>query len=99
MKEGRKTVEVRLNDEKRRQIKKGDVIEFIQVPNKSETLRVKVLDVTVFATFQEMYEMIPFAEFGCEGWTMEEMVDGTYEIYTKEQEAKWGTLAIAIKKL
>ena len=30
---------------------------------------------------------------------MEEMMEGTYEIYSKEQELKWGTLAIEIIKL
>ena len=44
-----------------------------------------------------MYEDIPFKDFDCEGWTMSEMVDGTYEIYSLEQEKEWGTLAIIIK--
>jgi ASC-1-like (ASCH) protein len=26
-----------------------------------------------------MYEAIPFKDFDCEGWSMEEMVSGTYE--------------------
>ncbi|RXJ02610.1 ASCH domain-containing protein [Anaerobacillus alkaliphilus] len=99
IKEGRKTVEVRLNDEKRRKVNVGDLIEFILVPEDNETLKVEVLGVTVFATFQEMYESIPFEKFNCEGWTMDEMLNGTYEIYSKEQEEHWGTLAITIKKL
>jgi ASC-1-like (ASCH) protein len=32
-----------------------------------------------------------------EGWTMKEMLDGTYEIYTPEQEKELRTLAITIK--
>lgn len=28
--------------------------------------------------------------------TLKEMIDGTYEIYTPEQEKEWGTLAITI---
>jgi ASC-1-like (ASCH) protein len=50
-----------------------------------------------YETFKEMYEEIPFKEFDCEGWTLEEMIDGTYEIYTPEQEKQWGALAITIK--
>ncbi len=45
----------------------------------------------------ELRKDIAFQEFGCKGWTMEEMLKGTYEIYTPEQENQWGTLAITIK--
>ncbi|MFB7159334.1 MULTISPECIES: ASCH domain-containing protein [unclassified Lysinibacillus] len=95
--EGKKKVEVRLNDEKRRKIKVGDTIEFIKVPQQDETLQVQVTGVIKYDTFREMYEDIPFTEFDCEGWTMKEMIDGTYEIYTPEQEKEWGALAIIIK--
>lgn len=97
IKEGKKTVEVRLNDEKRREIKVGDTIEFIRVPEKNETLQVQVTSLKEYATFEVMYKEIPFKAFDCEGWTMKEMIDGTYEIYTPEQEKEWGTLAITIK--
>jgi|SRR5690625_360179 len=93
---GKKMYEVRLNDEKRRKIKVGDCIEFVKIPNYDETLHVKVQELRTYATFKEMYKDIPFHLFDCEGWTLEEMIDGTFEIYTKEQERKWGTLAIKI---
>lgn len=96
--EGKKKVEVRLYDEKRRKIKVGDTIEFIKVPDQDETLKVEVTELRSFETFQLMYESIPFEMFGCEGWSMKEMVEGTYEIYTFEQEKQWGALAIYIKK-
>ncbi len=97
--EGKKKIEVRLNDEKRKKIKVGDTIEFIKVPEQDETLQVEVTNLKIYDTFQAMYEDIPFQDFDCEGWTMEEMIDGTYEIYTPEQEKNWGTLAITIKHL
>ncbi len=96
IKEGKKVVEVRLNDEKRRRIKVGDTIHFIKVPNQDETLQVEVLELKIYDTFQAMYEDIPFNHFGCEDWTMKEMVEGTYEIYTPEQEKEWGAVAITI---
>ena len=95
--DGKKTVEVRLNDENRRKIKVGDMIEFIKVPEQDEALTVEVTQLRKYNTFQEMYEDIPFKDFDCEGWTMKEMIDGTYEIYTPEQEKQWGALAITIK--
>ncbi|KQL50386.1 hypothetical protein AN964_22220 [Heyndrickxia shackletonii] len=97
IKKGKKKVEVRLNDEKRRKIKIGDTIKFIKVPEQDETLQVQVTELRTYNTFKEMYESIPFEDFDCEGWSMEEMVNGTYDIYTPEQEREWGSLAITIK--
>ena len=91
IKTGKKTVEVRLNDAKRRKIKVGEFIEFVNVSNQIDTLTVKVIDLRQYATFKEMYQNIPFKEFDCGGWTLQEMIDGTYEIYTPEQEKQWGT--------
>lgn len=100
IKEGKKQIEVRLNDEKRQKINIGDTtIEFVQVPNAKRTLEVQVEELYFFSTFKEMYEMIPFKDMGCEGWTMEQMLEGTYEIYSPEQEKKWGALAIKIKSI
>lgn len=45
-----------------------------------------------------MYSDILLADFDCKDWSMQEVIDGTYEIYTKEQENEWGTLAINIEK-
>ncbi|MTD29908.1 ASCH domain-containing protein [Planomicrobium sp. YIM 101495] len=97
IKDGKKKIEVRLNDEKRRGIKAGDTIVFTKVPEQDETLEVEVTDLKTYPTFQEMYVDIPSEDFDCEGWTISEMVNGTYEIYTPEQEKAWGTLAIKMK--
>lgn len=97
IKEGRKRIEVRLNDDKRREIKVGDIIEFIEVPSQAQILHVQVTDLIVYDTFEKMYKEIPFKDFDCDGWTMKEMIEGTYDIYTKEQEKEWGALAITIQ--
>ncbi|WP_236687447.1 ASCH domain-containing protein [Geobacillus sp. ZGt-1] len=89
IKTGENTVEVRLNDEKRRKIKIGDTIEFIKVPEENEVLKIEVLELRNYDTFKELYEDIPFKDFGCEGWTMEEMLEATYKIYSPEQEKQW----------
>ena len=97
IKKGKKKVEVRLNDEKRRKIKVGDTIEFIRVPEQDDVIKVQVTELRKYETFREMYEDIPFKDFDSEGWTMQEMIEGTYDIYTKAQEKEWGTLAISMK--
>lgn len=95
--EGKKKVEVRLNDESRRVINVGDTIEFIKVPEQDQSIIVQVTEIRKYSTFKEMYANIPFEDFDCEGWTMQEMINGTYEIYTPEQEKQWGALAITIQ--
>lgn len=94
---GRKTVEVRLNDEKRRKIKRGDTIKFTKIPGVNETLIVEVIELRKYSTFRDMYERIPARDFDAVGGSIDEMVQQTYEIYSPEQEEQWGTLAITIK--
>jgi hypothetical protein len=52
IKSGVKTIELRLFDEKRRKIRIGDEILFSNTEN-GETLAVKVLDLSVFDSFEE----------------------------------------------
>lgn len=96
IKEGRKVIEVRLNDKKRQNIRVGDLITFYKLPQKTERLTVKVLDKYLFEKFEQLYDNFDFYLFGCEGYTMKRMVGETYEIYTKEQEEKYGALGIRI---
>jgi len=98
IKSGRKTVEVRLFDEKRRKLKIGDTIIFTKIPG-GETLTVEIIEITVYPSFRKMYENIPAADFDASDSSIDEMVENTYEIYTPENEKKWGTVAIRIKLL
>lgn len=50
-----------------------------------------------YKTFEEMYKDIDKELMGCANWSLEEMLVSTYEIYTKEQEQQWGTVAIGIE--
>ncbi len=99
IKNGNKVIEVRLNDEKRKKIKVGDTIRFIQVPDEVEEIRAEVKGLTVYPTFKEMYEDISAEDMGAKGESTGQMVENTYEIYTPEQEQEYGTLAIRIKYL
>ncbi|MDM5189210.1 ASCH domain-containing protein [Bacillus sp. DX4.1] len=93
---GKKIFEVRLYDEKRRKIQSDDEIEFTNLVTK-ETLCVKVTELKCYPTFQKMYEDIDKELLDCTNSEMEEMLESTYEIYTKEQEQQWGTIAIGIE--
>lgn len=56
IKEGKKQVEVRLNDEKRRKINVGDTIVFIKVPEQNEMIKVQVTELRKYDTFKDMYK-------------------------------------------
>lgn len=96
---GRKTVEVRLNDDKRRRLKVGDWIEFTKVPPDTDRLKVEIIALSVYPTFKDMYTTIPAQAFDMENVSLEEMIEQTYAIYTPAQESQWGTLAITVKRL
>lgn len=94
---GKKRIEIRLNDEKRKRIQTGDTIEFEKLPERKETVKVKVGNLCHFRTFEEMFNALPAKDFNCEGCTTKEMLKGIYKIYAPEMEKKWGTLAIEIR--
>lgn len=92
---GSKTIEIRLNDEKRQMVKVGDTITFHNTDN-VESLRVEVLELLRFDTFRQLYESLSSKAFGCAGKSMEWMLDETHKIYTPEREKKYGALGIRI---
>ncbi len=93
--QGRKTVEIRLNDSKRQQVHVGDQIQFTHTET-SETLLVRVTKRQVFPDFRALYEQIPNEDIDCVGWSLDELVTSTYTIYSKEAEQQYGALALTI---
>lgn len=99
MRSGAKTVEIRLNDEKRRKIQVGDTITFRKLPEEEESIVAAVEALYRCSTFEELFKSLPFEAFGCAGHSMDRMLSATYEIYTPERESKYGALGIKIKLL
>ena len=97
MRSGRKTIEIRLNDEKRKQIKTGDAIIFTRTDG-AEQIIVEVLARHECATFRDLYEKFAPAVCGSEYNNIEERLADTYRnYYTREQEAESGVLGIEIR--
>lgn len=97
MKSGSKVIEIRLNDEKRQKVKVGDTIVFHKLPEGREILNVMVRELLHYKDFKSLYHDVPFYQFGCNGKTMEWMLENTYKIYTREQEEKYGALGIRVE--
>lgn len=93
IKNGSKTVEFRLYDEKRRKIQIGDTIEFSLLPNLKEKILTEVVDLYRADTFKELFQKLYDNE------EAENKAKRMYEIYSPEKEKEFGVLGIKIKLL
>lgn len=97
IKNGTKTIELRLNDEKRKLLTVGDYIEFTnRVTN--ENLLVEVIDLFKYNSFEELYKHFNKIEMG---YSINEEANpkDMENYYSKEEQEKYGALGIKIKKL
>jgi len=97
--DGKKTIEVRCYDEKRRTINVGDKIIFSHYDDSSRIICVTVTNVVCFKTFRDLYSSYPLEKFGHVDLSVDEMVASAYSIYSKEQEQLYGVVAIHIEKI
>ena len=93
---GAKTIEVRLNDKKRRLLKVGDHIEFTSRANPKMKVRTEIIKLFPFPTFSELFNAFPAEAFGA---ASEECLTEIYTHYTKDDENHYGVLGIQLKKL
>ena len=95
--EGSKTIEMRLNDEKRKLIHCGDIIEFENIATQ-EKLECVVLKIVAYSSFKELYEACDKLSMG-----YSEKETANYEdmlsYYSKEDIQAFGVLAIHICKI
>ena len=70
IKEGSKTVEVRLNDEKRKTLKIGDIIVFNNIDN-DEKLEKEIVDIKIYKSFKELYNNFDNILLGARGYTVD----------------------------
>lgn len=94
IKNGTKRIELRLNDEKRQQIKIGDSIEF---SNEKYKFTTKVIGLLKYQDFKTL-----FNDFGIEilaerTMTKEELLGILSEFYTPEKQEKFGVLGIRVE--
>lgn len=97
IKSGQKIIEIRLNDQKRQKIKVGDQIEFFKLPELEDKVIVEVVELLKYNTFSELIDNQPIEFFGYKEEDKDYLKQSIYQIYTLEQEAKFGVLGIKIK--
>ena len=91
IKNGTKTVEFRLYDEKRRKIKIGDQIEFAKLPDLQETILVDVLDLYREDTFENLFKKLFTDED-----EIKRKTTSMYQYYSPDEEKQYGVVGIKI---
>lgn len=96
IKNRQKTIELRLLDEKRRQIKVGDTIVFTDVET-AQTLSATVTRLHFFDSFRQLYESLPLLKCG---YTPQTVKDAKHEdmlnYYSEEQQKACGVVGIEL---
>ena len=94
---GTKRIEIRLYDEKRQQIKIGDVIKFLKEPELNECYNAKVVGLLRYNSFEEMFKDFDISILSDESMTKDELISVLEQFYTKEKQEKYGVLGIRIE--
>lgn len=95
---GRKIYELRLYDEKRRQISVGDEIIFTRSRGGNDSIRCLVVALHLFDSFAELYAALPLLKCGYTEGDIDTASPSDMDIYySKERQAAYGVVAIEIK--
>ena len=92
---GKKTIESRLYDDKRRTIQLNDIIVFTNRDNPAQTLRVKVIGLLRYASFVDMFRHNDFSKFG--GKSIDWLLQQINEFYTAQEQEQYGVIGIEFK--
>lgn len=92
---GTKTIEMRLNDEKRKKINVGDIIEFTNVVN-SKKVKVEVVALHKEKSFEELYKKFNKISLGYAEHEIALYTD-MEQYYLKAEIEKYGVVGIEIK--
>ena len=95
VKSGKKFVEMRLYDEKRKEIKVGDTITFVADDNEEEVV-CSVENILVYDNFAELYADYDKTDLGY-GENDEANPADMDQIYPKEKQEKYGAMAIEME--
>jgi Uncharacterized conserved protein len=97
IKAGKKTIESRLFDEKRRLIQLGDEIEYINRENPDDKIRVKVIGLLRYKNFHDLFSHNDCRKFG--GESVEQLESQIKEFYSDDMQEKYSVLGIEFEKL
>lgn len=97
IKNGKKDIELRLNDEKRQKIKVGDTIVFISNISEEE-VRCEVVNLHYYDSFEELYKHFDKERLGYRENEVPNFND-MGKFYLKDEINRYGVVGIEIKKI
>ena len=97
IKYGTKRIELRLYDEKRKNIELGDKIVFKKEPEMDETVEATVVGLLRYESFKKLFEDFDVSLLANKSMTKEELLEVLEEFYTVEKQEKYGVLGIKIE--
>lgn len=97
IKDGTKTIELRLNDEKRQLLKEKDLIEFTNRKT-LENLVVEIVGLYKYLNFEELYKDFYKISIGYDEDDVADPKD-MEQYYSKEEQNKYGVIGIKIRVL
>lgn len=95
IKSGSKTIELRLNDEKRQKVQVSDFIEFSCLDHPEHKIQTRVIALHRFDSFAELYAALPKEKLG---YAPSEIPDPSHmdEYYPREKQEQYGVLGIEL---
>lgn len=96
---GTKRIELRLFDEKRQKINIGDTIIFKKEPDLKTEIKVKVVGLLRYSTFEELFNDFDISILADKSMTKKELIDILEKFFTPEKQAKYGVVGIRIEKI
>lgn len=94
---GLKTLEARIFDEKRRQLKVGDRLQFINRSNESELLLARITNLYNYSSFEAMFRTLGVVQFGYEpGTSPFDAARSMRRYYALEEEEEHGVVGIEL---
>ncbi len=98
IKNGKKNIELRLNDEKRQQVKVDDTITFSNTAIPDLKLYTRVNALHHAASFTELLTAIPLSVCGFDSnLSVGDAASEMRQYYSKEEEVKYGALGIEVE--
>jgi ASC-1-like (ASCH) protein len=92
---GKKTIELRLYDEKRRSVSVGDLIEFENDADRNKRLLARVKALHLFDSFEELYKALPLEKCGYDPESITTASpDGMSRYYSPNEQKMYGVVGI-----
>ncbi len=97
---GEKTIELRLYDEKRRQVKVNDEIVFTCPTNNETPITVRVIALHCFNSFDKLYASLPLTKCGYTDETVAEASARDMDsYYSADEQTRYGVVGIEIERI